>query len=102
MMIVDAIDSAPNEHTVYFLLTAYMESLGHFERSAGVPAHVLRLPIQGPDDLKSRLEAVHEHTGDTVDAIVPASEVAGVMTSAIRRLTHLDAALCRNAALRAA
>ena len=33
MMLADAIDSAVSEHAVYFLVTAYVESLHHFHTS---------------------------------------------------------------------
>ena len=58
MTIVDAISAAPSEHAVYFLVTAYIESLRHFERSARVPEPVLQLPISGRADLARRLDTL--------------------------------------------
>ena len=45
MMILDAINTAQNEHAVYFLVTAYLESLQHFPRGLGLPKSVMQLPI---------------------------------------------------------
>ena len=44
MMLADAISSATSEHAVYFLVTAYVESLHHFHRSLGIPERVIALP----------------------------------------------------------
>ena len=90
MIIVEAINSAPNEHAVYFLLTAYVESLRHFERASGVPEAVLRLPIAGRGDLTARLETVNDTIEVPLEAAVPALEVAAVLASAVTRLARLD------------
>jgi hypothetical protein len=89
MIIVDAINSAPTEHAVYFLVTAYIESLCHFNCSAGVPGRVLRLPISGPADLASRLDTLESNVTVTLEAVVPVSEVAGVLSSAVNRIGNL-------------
>ena len=89
MMIVDAIRSAPTRHAVHFLVTAYIESLRHFERTCGVPAEVLELPIAGAD-LEARLAMLHQHTAVRVEAIVALSELASVLECAIERLSGLE------------
>ncbi|MDB5928130.1 MAG: hypothetical protein JWN13_7066 [Betaproteobacteria bacterium] len=89
MIIVDAINSAPTEHAVYFLVTAYIESLCHFNSSAGVPRPVLRLPISGPADLASRLDTLESNVTVPLEAVVPVSEVAGVLSSAVNRIGSL-------------
>jgi hypothetical protein len=91
MIIVDAISSAPTEHAVYFLVTAYIESLCHFECSAGVPQPVLQLPISGPADLAARLNTLENNVNVPLEAVVPASEVAGVLASAVNRIGSLTA-----------
>jgi hypothetical protein len=53
MLINDAIRNARSEHTVYFLLTAYLESL-HFSRK--MPEYLTVLPLAGLNDLEWRFE----------------------------------------------
>lgn len=53
MMIHDAIRKANSEHTVYFLLTAYLDTL-QFSRQ--LPEHLTVLPIADLPDLESRFE----------------------------------------------
>jgi hypothetical protein len=53
MMIHDAIRKANSEHTVYFLLTAYLDTL-QFSRQ--LPEHLTVLPIADLRDLESRFE----------------------------------------------
>jgi hypothetical protein len=90
MIIVDAINSAPTEHAVYFLVTAYIESLSHFNSGSGVPRPVLRLPISGPADLASRLDTLEHNVNVPLEAVVPVSEVAGVLASAVNRIGDLS------------
>ena len=97
MMIVDAIRAAATQHSVYFLVTAYIESLRHFERSSGVPAEALELPIQGRDDLEHRAAIIERSTLVPFAAIVPLSELAAVLACAIERLSLLEAALMPSA-----
>ena len=52
-MITDAIKSAQTEHVVYFLLTAYVEALGH-TNDYGIPETIKRLPIQDRSDVRER------------------------------------------------
>jgi hypothetical protein len=84
MKIIEAIRSAPSDYAVYFLVTAYLESLRHFERTCGVPEALTRLPIQGAEDLAGRLRGVHNTAGAAAD--VPAAEVAAVFNAAVTRL----------------
>lgn len=86
MMILDAIDGAPSKHAVYFLVTAYIESLHHFHRGMGIPEPVVKLPVQGIADLEARLECLHDSAGGPLEAVVPASEVSAVLASAVHRL----------------
>ena len=90
MMIVDAVSSAPSEHAVYFLVTAYMESLRHFERSCGVPQRVLDLPVAGAADLRERLSTLRRTTSSPLESMVAVSEVDAVLTSAIDRLSTIE------------
>ena len=90
MMIVDALSSASTQHAVYFLVTAYIESLRHFEASVAVPKAVLHLPLSGRDDLAARLAALQNNINVPLEGVVPVSEVATVLASAVQRLTALD------------
>jgi hypothetical protein len=53
MMLHDAIRNANTQHTVYFLLTAYLDTL-QFSRK--LPEHLTVLPIADLNDLESRFE----------------------------------------------
>ena len=90
MMIVEAIRSAPTQHAVYFLVTAYMESLRHFERTCGVPAEVLELPITRAADIGERLAMLHQHAVVPFESIVPISELTAVLDCAMERLSALE------------
>lgn len=85
MMIVEAINTAPTEHAVYFLVTAYIESLRHFQ-SSGIPESVISLPVSGPADLNDRLAALRNNNNGPLEAVVPVSEVSAVLASALHRL----------------
>ena len=86
MMIVDAISSAASEHAVFFLVTAYIESLQHYQSSLGIPDSVITLPVSGVDDLEARLRALRHNINVPLEAVVPASEVSAVLTTAVHRL----------------
>ena len=88
MTILDAINSAASEHAVYFLVTAYIESLQHFHRGLGIPEAVIKLPLSGVDDLEERLTSLKSSIDVDVplEAVVPASEVTAVLASAVQRL----------------
>jgi hypothetical protein len=87
MMILDAISSAKNEHAVYFLVTAYLESLQHFPRGLGLPKSVMKLPVGGIDDLEQRLTSLQHDSNIVLDTVVPAWEVSAVLSSAVQRLS---------------
>jgi hypothetical protein len=88
MMILDAINGASNEHAVYFLVTAYLESLQHFPRGLGVPKSVMQLPLGGIDDLEQRLVSLQHGSDLPLESVVPAWEVSAVLSSAVERLSN--------------
>jgi hypothetical protein len=88
MMILEAISTATNEHAVYFLVTAYLESLQHFPRGLGLPKSVMKLPIAGIDDLEERLTSLQHNSDVSLDTVVPAWEVSAVLASAVQRLSN--------------
>lgn len=90
MMIVDAIHSASSGHAVYFLVTAYIESLHHYRTSHGIPEEVITLPVTGVDDLQARLDALRHNSNVSPDAVVPTSEVSRVLATAVERLAEDD------------
>ena len=96
MMIIDAIDGATNRHAVYFLVTAYIESLSHFHRGMGIPEPVVRLPVEGIADLESRLACLHGRAPAAPGALVPADEVSAVLASAVNRLAGESAQSAEN------
>jgi hypothetical protein len=58
-MITDAIKSAETKPVVYFLLTAYVETLG-VKNGYGIPEKVKHLPIGNEADVKRRSDAMHD------------------------------------------
>ncbi|MGZ8267932.1 MAG: hypothetical protein ACXW20_10240 [Burkholderiales bacterium] len=92
MMIADAIDSATTEHAVYFLVTAYIESLHHFHRSLGIPERVIELPIAGAEDLAERLAALRHNINVPLEGVVGASEADAILARALARLRELSLA----------
>ena len=58
LSIIEAIQRAESEHAVYFLLTAYLESLWETENGSGLRGSLRRLPIAGESDVQERAEAL--------------------------------------------
>jgi hypothetical protein len=96
MTILDAINSAASEHAVYFLVTAYIESLQHFHRGLGIPEAVMKLPLSGPGDLEERLTSLKSNPDVLPGAVVPAAEVTAVLASAVQRLANESPQLREN------
>jgi hypothetical protein len=94
MKLADAIDSAASEHAVYFLVTAYVESLHHFHRSLGVPERAIALPIGGLEDLTQRLLLLRENAGPACDGTLGAAEMAAILQCALGRLHALSEDAC--------
>ena len=91
LMITDAIKLAPSEHVVYFLLTAYVETLGHIDLY-GIPEDVKRLPISGKPDVSERLDIMRDvlhgpPSTTTVKAVIEeAVDVFGAASEQLERL----------------
>jgi hypothetical protein len=86
MMLADAIESAVSEHAVYFLVTAYIESLHHFHTSLRIPQRVIALPLGGEDDLAERAQALRE-VGHASPGVT--GEALAVLECALGRLNAL-------------
>jgi hypothetical protein len=91
--ITQAIRNAENEHVVYFLLTAYVETLGYYDPlRSSLPEHVKALPICGLPDVAQRLSTVQrllerrtEH-----DKAGVLEEAADVLAASAQRLRALQ------------
>ena len=60
MFIIEAILVAKTEHVVYFMLSAWLETLEHRGGASAIPVEVKRLPIRGLTDVRRRLACVRE------------------------------------------
>ena len=59
MIIIDALKLASTEHVVYFLLTAYVETVEHRGPAArALPKEAKRMPVRDADDVVRRLQAL--------------------------------------------
>jgi hypothetical protein len=103
MMLADAIDSAISEHAVYFLVTAYVESLHHFHTSLGLPERVIALPLGGTADLVERIRILREANNARANDMAAAVEAIAILEGALARLRKLaEAPVDRFAATRKA
>jgi hypothetical protein len=60
LIIVDAIRRARTEHVVYFLLSAWLETLVHTGRARALPADAARLPVREGREVPRRLHLIRE------------------------------------------
>jgi hypothetical protein len=97
MTIIDTLGRAGTDHIVFFLLTAYVESLGWYGSAKSYfPARVLRLPVAGLKDVIERVSAlrharrVHAHRPSR--RRVRLEEAIDVFDTASRRLMFLASA----------
>jgi hypothetical protein len=91
MTITDAIRHAESEHMVYFLLSAYIETL---QFSAKLPARLTRLPLSGMRDIGVRFQqfvAVRDHASKRLDkrARMLIREAVDILAMALRQLQWL-------------
>jgi hypothetical protein len=93
LKITEAIKTADTEHVVYFLLTAYVETLQYYDplRSC-LPEHVKRLPMAGMSDVSERLRAVRSASEQNAqsEARTLIEEVFEVFSAAFQRLSALQ------------
>jgi hypothetical protein len=95
MMIIDAIETAQTEHVIYFLLTAYVETLGFYDPPRSfLPPDVSRLPILGNSDVTKRLRVLRETLDSDVrdrrDVQVLFQEAVDLFDTALQRLRILE------------
>lgn len=93
MMIADAIAEATTEHEVYFLLTAYLESVRYGDQHGLLPDDLTRLPLAGPVDVENRLQHLWQDHACLPQAshrtYTLMREACNVMGRAYERLIHL-------------
>jgi hypothetical protein len=82
--IIEAIKRAESEHAVYFLLTAYLESLWHSDNAIGLRGSLRKLPIDGETDVEERARLLSQDECTTQGAIV--AEAAEIFRTASERL----------------
>ena len=58
MLIVDVIRQSDNEHEIFFLLTAYVEAVRHFDPLHHLPGVVRELPFNSVEDVSARAESL--------------------------------------------
>jgi hypothetical protein len=92
MMLADAIESAVSEHAVYFLVTAYIESLHHFQTSLRIPKCVIDLPLGGMGDLAERAQALREVGNEAGGATGEALAILECALARLGELQHVPAA----------
>ena len=95
MKITDAITTAGTEHVVYFLLTAYAETLDYYDPlRSRVPANVKRLPLKGASDVAERSRTLYRIIERTAEPQTRAllEEALDVFSAAAKRLTSLQSA----------
>ena len=93
MKITQAIRNAESEHVVYFLLTAYVETLGYYDPlRSSLPEHVKALPVSGLPDVAQRLSTVQRllerHTEHDKAAVL--QEAADILAASAQRLGALQ------------
>ncbi len=91
MTIPEAMEVAGTEHGVFFLLTAYIETLHYYEASrAALHPRVIGLPLGGTEDVAARLQLLHVLSAPGAAAPWPLIEEAiDVFSAASRRLSVL-------------
>lgn len=96
MMITDVIVEAKSGPEIYFLLTAYLESVQFGDKFGLLPEHIMRLPLNGMTDLKQRLDDLERERERDGPCCLPSDktrlfiqEALEVMGTAVHRLACL-------------
>jgi hypothetical protein len=94
VIIRDAIERAGNEHEIFLLLAAYVETVRHGDERNLLPWQVRDLPLAGSDDLIARIYGLQVRSpvtdGDHGIHLV-VEETIDVFRTALRRLAFLQA-----------
>lgn len=89
MTITEAIRTAQTKHALYFLLTAYVETLAFAE---SIPEKVRSLPIRGRGDVEQRGQVMYDLLqAPTTELVAPKlEEAANVFSLASKQLEKLS------------
>jgi hypothetical protein len=95
MHITQVIREARNEHALYFLLTAYVEAVGHGRAPQLISEYALQLPLKDRRDVEERcrvLQRKRKATGSytTAPHRGQLDEVAEIFACAAERLQALE------------
>lgn len=99
MMISDVILEANTEYEIYFLLTAYVESVRYCDKLGFLPEDFTRLPLTGIGDVRTRLEEFRLELeklsigGNSKEHVI-LREAADIFGAALDRLQWLDQKAC--------
>ena len=88
----EVIREATNEHEVYFLLTAYVEAVRHGDMLSSLPGQVRELPLQGLDDVRTRVDGLRAELGSTRNTRTRGivMESTEIFSEALNRLQCLE------------
>src|SRR5262245_33848549 len=95
MMIADVIRHAKTEHEIYFLLTAYLESIQFGNGKNFASRTTIKLPLAGSQDLQQRfnqlvidLDSASKSLDDNGCLVI--KEALHIVGSALHQLRHLE------------
>lgn len=94
MMISDVIHEASTEHEVFFLLTAYLESLRYGDKLGTLPQELTRLPLSGAGDVQSRFIGIRTvlntalESGRSHAIFLEAADIFGTAVDRLDRLAE--------------
>ena len=88
----EVIREATNEHEVFFLLTAYVEAVRHGDLLSSLPGQVRELPLNGVDDVRTRVDGLRAELGSTRNSRtrVIVAESTEIFSEALNRLQCLE------------
>jgi len=94
-MFIDVIRGAETEHEIYFLLTAYIQSVRYSDRLRLAPDLLARLPLHGMSDVQSRFGALVPELDKASRRLdgkgcVLIREALNIFGTALDRLTALE------------
>ena len=102
LKIIEAIKTADTKHVVYFLLTAYVETLHYYDPlRSSLAERVKQLPVVGMADVAERLRSVRSTMEKYArsPARLLIEEVLEVFSAAMQRLSALQIPLSSAARL---
>jgi hypothetical protein len=89
----DVIREATSEHEVFFLLTSYVEAVRHGDLLSVLPGPVRELPLNGLDDVRTRVDGLRAELGSSPrnrQTRVIVEESTEIFCEALNRLQCLE------------